>query len=76
MVCVDSLLGTAVRFNVGRNNSHKIGQLPNGSRHRLTFGMLPSEQATCGADRGTGNAQIVSGTTKVILRTNELWTQC
>ena len=56
MVCVDSLLGTAVRFNVGRNNSHKIGQLPNGSRHRLTFGMLPSEQVTCGADRGAGNA--------------------
>jgi hypothetical protein len=55
MVCVDSLLGTAVRFNVGRNNSHKVGQLPDSSRHCLTFGMLPSERATCGADPGIGN---------------------
>ena len=76
MVCVVNLLGTPMRFNVGRNNSHKVGQLPDGSRRRLTFRMLPSEQATCGADRGIGNAQIEMATTKVILRTNELPTQC
>jgi hypothetical protein len=58
MVCVGSLLGTPVRFDVGRKNSHKVGQLPNSLRHRLTFRMLLSEQATCGADRGVGNAQV------------------
>ena len=52
MVCVSTLLGTPVRFNVGRKNSPKVGQLPNSSRHRLTFRMLPSERAICGADRG------------------------
>jgi hypothetical protein len=58
MVCVGSLLGTPGRFNVGRDTSHKVGQLPSSSRHRSTFGMLPSEQVTCGADRGEGNAEV------------------
>jgi hypothetical protein len=58
MVCVGSLLGTPGRFNVGRDTSHKVGQLPISLRHRLTFGMLPSEQVTCRANRGTGNAKV------------------
>jgi hypothetical protein len=47
-----------VRFNVERNNSHKVGRLLNSSRHRLTFGMLPSEQATCDVDRDVGNTRV------------------
>jgi hypothetical protein len=66
MVCIGNLLGSPMRFNVGRNNSHKVGKLPNSSRHRLTFRILPSEQATCGDDRSIG---IAKGTIGLILNT-------
>jgi hypothetical protein len=50
--------GRMVYYQANQDSPLYSGQLRNSSRHRLTFGMLPSEQVTCRSDHGEGNAAI------------------